>query len=99
MIFFLKGEWVCVSSDTKYVYEDYGGSGKEFTTVVLCGNAAGIALPPYTIYASKTVNPLWCQQDQHGAQYRCSNKGWITEDLFIDWFVNLSTNTINYNYG
>ena len=80
---------MCVPSDVKYVYEDSGSSGKDFTTVVLCGNAAGVALPPYTIYASKTVNALWCQQGPDRAQYQCSNKGWINEFLFSDWFEKL----------
>ena len=81
-----KGEWVCVSADTKRFYEDNGGSGKSFTTVVLCGNAAGLILPSYTIYAAKSVNPLWCERGPHRGQYRCSNKGWVNEDLFADWF-------------
>lgn len=89
VLIFFTGEWVCVPSDVKYVYEDSGSSGKEFTTVVLCGNAAGVALPPYTIYGSKNVNPLWCQQGPNRAEYRCSNKGWINEYLFADWFENL----------
>ncbi|CAF5019851.1 unnamed protein product, partial [Rotaria sp. Silwood1] len=82
-------EWVCVSADTKNVYEEDGGNGKEFTTVVVCGNAAGVVLPPYTIYAAKAVNLLWCQQGLSRAQYVCSAKRWTNEDLFVDWLENL----------
>lgn len=78
-----------MSSDTKAVYEDDGGSGKAFTTVVICGNAAGIALPPYTIYGAKSVNALWCDRGPDRAQYQCSSKGWINEELFAHWFENL----------
>lgn len=80
---------MCVSTDTKGVYEDVGGTGKAFTTVVLCGNAAGVSLPPFTIYAAKNVNPLWCQHGPEHGQYKCSDKGWITENLFVEWFENL----------
>ncbi|CAF1531720.1 unnamed protein product, partial [Rotaria sordida] len=82
-------EWVCVCADTKYAYQDEGGSGKCFTTVVLGGSAAGVALPPYIVYAAKNINTSWCQQGPSRAMYRCSNKGWITSDLFLDWFENL----------
>jgi hypothetical protein len=80
---------VCVASELHEVYEQDGGTGKAFTTVVACGNAAGIILPPLTIYAAKQVNPLWCQQGADRAQYQCSNKGWINEMLFIYWFEKL----------
>ncbi|CAF4097226.1 unnamed protein product, partial [Rotaria sp. Silwood1] len=82
-------EWVCVSTDTKTVYEENGGTGKDFTTVVVSGNAAGVVSPPYVIYAAKTVNPLWCENGPAETQYRCSKKGWINEELFTDWFESL----------
>ena len=41
-----QSEWMCVSSNTKFVYEDGGGSRKAFTIAVICGNAADTALPP-----------------------------------------------------
>ncbi|CAF2070950.1 unnamed protein product, partial [Rotaria magnacalcarata] len=69
--------------------QNNGGTGKAFTTVVVCGNAAGICLPPYTIYAAKNVNKLWCEKGPDRSQYKCSNKGWINEELFVDWFQNL----------
>ncbi|CAF1531545.1 unnamed protein product, partial [Adineta steineri] len=75
-------EWVCVSNDTKVVYEENGGVGKAFTTVVLSGNAAGVSLPPFVIYGAKNVNRLWTQNGPDRAQYYSSPKGWITEELF-----------------
>ncbi|CAF5155891.1 unnamed protein product, partial [Rotaria sp. Silwood1] len=68
--FMKKHQTVCVSTDTKYVYENDGGTGEAFTTVVICENAAGIALPSYTIYAAKTVNSLWCQGGPDRARYQ-----------------------------
>ena len=75
---------MCVSSETQNVYEDIDGIGKAFTTVVICGNAAGVTLPPYTVYAATTVNKAWSLGEPDHAQYQCSNQGWITENLFID---------------
>ena len=51
-----------VSADTRYSYEHDGGSCKNFTIAVVSGNEAGICLLPYTTYAAKTVNQLWCQK-------------------------------------
>ena len=89
LIVFFLAEWVCVSADTQAVYEEDGGSGKSFTTVVVSGNAAGDCLPPYTVYAAKNVNAAWCQRGPDRAQYKCSSSGWINEQLFADWFENL----------
>ncbi|CAF1483103.1 unnamed protein product [Adineta ricciae] len=86
----LKSEWVCVSNETKIVYEEDGGSGKAFTTVVVAGNAAGMSLPPFVIYGAKNVNPLWTQNGPDRSQYHCSAKGWINEDLFAKWLEHLS---------
>ena len=80
---------MCVSSETWNIYEDIGGTRKAFTTFVICGKAASVTLPPYTIYAAKTVNKGWSLGGPDHAQYQCSNKGWITENLFIDWFEKL----------
>jgi hypothetical protein len=48
-----------------------------------------VVLPPLTIYGAKNVNPMWCTRGPERGQFKCSKKGWITEDLFVDWFQNL----------
>lgn len=85
---FFLGEYVCVRANTKHVFEQNGGSGKNFTTVLLCSNAAGEILPPFVIYGAKSVNPLWCLNGPSNALYRCTDSGWISELTFIDWFIN-----------
>lgn len=85
-IFFLTGEYVCVSADTKYVYEKSGGTGKAFTTMLLCTNAAGDCLPPLVVYAAKSVNPIWCSGGVPDAMYQCSDSGWISETIFTHCF-------------
>jgi hypothetical protein len=85
---FLPGEYVCVPSDTKFAFEQNGGTGKAFTTILLCTNAAGDFIPPMVIYGAKSVNPLWCTGGCADATYKCSESGWISESLFTDWFKN-----------
>jgi hypothetical protein len=85
-IFYLIGEMVIVSHATKYVYEQSGGSGKSFTTNLVCVNAAGEILPPFIIYAAKNLNPQWTFGGPPGSQYAVSESGWITKDLFFKWF-------------
>lgn len=79
---------MCFPAETKVVFERNGGMGKHFMTVPLCTNAAGEILPPLTIYASKSVNHLWCSNGPPGASYRCTDSGWISELTFLDWFNN-----------
>lgn len=83
------GKLVLVPAETKMKYEENGGSGKSFTTVVLGGNAKGDVLPPMTIYAAKHVNKQWTEGGPDGAIYKSSNNGWINCDLFFAWFTEI----------
>ena len=80
------GEYVCVSANTKYAFEQAGGSGKAFTTMLLCTNAAGDCLPPLVVHAAKSVNSLWCSGGVSDTMYKCSDSGWISESIFTHWF-------------
>jgi len=77
---------VLVPSETKIKYEENGGTGKSFTTVIVATNAKGDTLPPMTIYAAKNVNIQWTQGGPDRAAFKCSSNGWISEDLFACWF-------------
>ncbi|CAF4355372.1 unnamed protein product [Rotaria sp. Silwood2] len=81
-------EYVCVPSDTKFVFEQQGGTGRAFTTMLLCTSACGDVLSPLVVYAAKAVNSLWCAGGVPGTTYKCSESGWITEKIFTDWFKN-----------
>ncbi|CAF3932505.1 unnamed protein product [Rotaria magnacalcarata] len=83
------GEYVCVPADKKFVFEQQGGTGKAFTTMLLCTSASGDVLPPLVVYAAKAVNTLWCAGGVPGTTYKCSESGWISEEIFTDWFKNL----------
>jgi len=77
---------VIVSHETKHAYEQSGGSGKSFTTSLMCGNAAGEILPPFIIYSAKNLNPQWTSGGPSGSTFAVSESGWITGSLFIEWF-------------
>lgn len=56
------------------------------TTTVMCSfSASGIYVPPMFIYARKRMSDHLKKNGPPGAVYHCSDNGWITEDLFIDW--------------
>ena len=42
------------------------GSGKQNYTVLFCGNAAALALPPYVIYKSANLYDEWCNGGPSG---------------------------------
>ncbi|CAF1674770.1 unnamed protein product [Rotaria magnacalcarata] len=79
-------EYVCVPAETKFAFEQSGGSGKAFTPILLCTSASGDVIPPFVIYAAKAVNSLWCSGGAPGTTYKCSESGWISEGLFTEWF-------------
>ncbi|CAF1549570.1 unnamed protein product [Adineta ricciae] len=79
-------ELVIVSHDTKHAFEQSGGGGKSFTTNLVCSNAAGEILPPFVIYSAKQLNPDWTFGGPVGSYYGVSESGWITKNLFFEWF-------------
>lgn len=54
-------------------------------TVVCAFSATGIYVPPMFIYARKRMNPQLQKNGPAGALYTCSDKGWITEELFVQY--------------
>ena len=76
-----------MSHKTKHAYEQNGGSGKNFTTSFIRGNAAGEILPPFIIYPAKTLNPQWTTGGPPGSKFVVSDSGWITKSLFSQWFT------------
>ena len=63
-----------ISSDTK-----------SQITVLACSCASG-SLPPMVIFNRKTLNPELSVGEVPGTLYGLSKKGWITRDLFLQWF-------------
>lgn len=68
------------------------------TTTVLCAfSASGMYIPPLFIFARKRMAPHLKKNGPPGAIYLCSDNGWITENIFLEWlkhfkkFVNASS--------
>ena len=55
-------------------------------TIVACGNVSGQIISPAVIYEAKKVNHAWIGEEEvPGMMYGCSDKGWITTELFKWW--------------
>ena len=65
-----------------------GGNGRENTTVLACISANGEKLPPLIVFSAKNTWTSWIPVDgaYPGASYSSTNKGWMTSDLFMNWF-------------
>ena len=50
---------VLARRDAKSVYEIRGGSVREYITVLGCGSADGIKLPPFVLYKAKNLWERW----------------------------------------
>ena len=62
-----------------------GERGKTHT-VVTCVSAAGLSIPPMIIYPRVRLAEGLKSGAYPGTLFVCSKKGWITQDLFRDWF-------------
>lgn len=54
-------------------------------TVVCAFSASGIYVPPMFIFNRKRMNAQLQKGGSPGALYSCSEKGWITEALSVEW--------------
>ena len=70
----------------KAVYEVGGGSGREYITVLGCGSADGVKLPPFVIYKAKNFWSRWTKDGPAGATYGVSDSGWMEKANFCQWF-------------
>ncbi|XP_026326216.1 uncharacterized protein LOC113234910 [Hyposmocoma kahamanoa] len=71
---------------------------KSATTVMVCGSADGVILPPYVIYKSAHLYDTWKEEGPRGApccgktccsqgsRFNRTSSGWIDSITFRDWF-------------
>lgn len=71
---------------------------KSSTTVMICGSASGVLLPPYIIYKGEHLWNTWkvggprgapcCSEPccSAGARFARTKHGWIDAETFTDWF-------------
>lgn len=72
---------------------------KSATTLMMCGSASGVLLPPYVIYKSEHLYDAWttngpkgkpvCADNccKNGCRYNRTKSGWIDATTFTDWFL------------
>ncbi|XP_043478272.1 MFS-type transporter clz9-like [Leptopilina heterotoma] len=55
-------------------------------TVEICLSASGQYMPPMIIFPRKRMNPQLMINAAPGAWETCSESGWMTAELFLEWF-------------
>ena len=55
-------------------------------TILSCVSAAGFSLPPFMIYPRKRISEALKEGAYLGTSFNCSDNGWITQQLYIEWF-------------
>jgi hypothetical protein len=82
---FYVGKHVIVNSSTRHVFEENGGSGRNYTTALIAISAAGQVLPPFVVYSGKNLINNWCKDGQDGSHYAVTDK--VTIALFLNPFL------------
>jgi hypothetical protein len=70
--------------------EQVRDSSKTCITVMFCGSAAGVMLPPYVVYKSGNLYDNWCTGGPKNAVYMNSQSGWFDGYIYTDWFKKIS---------
>ena len=82
-------EKVIVGAGMKNAYSLKPDGTKTMYTVLVCSNAVGQFLPPFTIYKAKYIYGNWCDGGVEGAAYGISESGWMTDTNFEAWFLKI----------
>ena len=69
---------------TKYA-EKVCDNSKNAISVMFCGSASGVLLPPYIVYRAANVWTGWTN-GYPGAVFSATESGWFTFFTFEDWF-------------
>ena len=73
-----------------------GGSGREFITILGCGSAGGVRLPPSIVYKVKNLWAKWTQGGPAGTMFSVSDSGWMEEANFREWFKRLFVPSVSH---
>ncbi|CAF4397465.1 unnamed protein product [Rotaria socialis] len=77
-------KYVIIKRDSKYATCAQGGSGKIYTTLLMCTSASGKFLPPYIIYRAPGLCNVWMPRNysldlvsmQHNLNYQVFHGSW-----------------------
>ena len=70
----------------KKVWSVTSGERGKTHTVVTCVSAAGLLIPPMMIYPRVCLAEGLKAGAYPGTLFACSKSGWITQELFLEWF-------------
>ena len=59
----------------------------ETSTILTFANAARLVVPPLIIHKGDKVSDTWCINCPVGVMAQASPKGWINQDIFIEYMV------------
>ena len=76
---------VLAKRGARSVHETTGGSDRSYITVLACGSAAGVGLPPFTVYKGVYIKKEWLIGGLAGAAYGVSESGWMEGSNFLSW--------------
>ena len=62
---------------------------KASTSLMFCGSASGVVLPPYVVYCADNLWNTWTEGGPVKAHYNRSSSGWFDACIFTDWFEHL----------
>lgn len=69
-------------------------SSKASISLMYCGTASGVLLPPYVVYKAEHLWDSWCQGGPKGTRYNRTKSGWFDAVSFNDWFFSLALPTM-----
>ena len=70
----------------KKVWSLTSGERGKTHTVMTCVSAAGLSIPPMIIYPRVRLTEGLKTGAHPGPFFACSKSGWITQELFLEWF-------------
>lgn len=76
---------VLVRRNAKHAYKIMDSS-KSSVSVMFCGTASGILLPPYVVYKAEGLYDAWTEGGPKGTRYNRSSSSWFNTTIFEDWF-------------
>ena len=82
------GKKAVMKKGTKYP-ERLIDSSKLCYSIMFCGNAEGVMLPPYVVYKSMHLYDTWVKGRPKDARFNRTRSGWFDEVTFDDWFFSL----------
>ena len=68
-------------------YKIPANAGRTMYTVLFCGLANGVYMPPFVIYKCKQLRDLWCQGGPKDTMFGRSDSGWMQDFNFKQWFM------------